>query len=117
MNLNRRLERLETQFISDPIILWLADGSTRQIHYNGPRILDLFMAALSGEAATSGMEMHLNWIRESVGHHDPNGGHMIELIRLALNAPASSQRPPDQVRPPQLGPIPTKPRPTPGGGD
>ncbi len=111
MNLETRLQRLETQFTSDPIILWLEDGSTRQIHYSGNRVLDLFMTALSGEDTHPEMTKHLDWIRLTVRHYEPDGGHMMELIRAVLNAPPGlAHRPADRLRPPELGPIPTRPQ-------
>lgn len=110
MNLNQRLQRLEAQFVSDPIVLWLTDGSIRQISYRGRALLNLFMAALSEENCTPEMEQHLNWIRDATAHHNPEGGQMMDLIRMVLNAPKGiAQSPPDRVRPVQLGPVPTRP--------
>lgn len=116
MNLNQRLRRLETTFVDEPIVLFFEDGSTREIRYSGNRILDLYMAALVGEAEPgSATRQHLDWIRDSNGCFDPAGGHMIDVIRLVLAAGTHKfQRTPDCVRPAILGPLPSRPPREPG---
>jgi hypothetical protein len=108
MSLDKRLRRLETTLLSDPIVLVFADGSTRGIRYPGLGMLSLFMAALSAEQPDSLMRQHLDWIRDCVGYVDPGGGHMIEVIKLAMQANADEvcRSPAPCVRPPQLGPLP-----------
>jgi len=107
MRLDKRLRRLETTLLSDPIVLVFADGSTRGIRYPGLGMLSLFMAALSAEQPDSLMRQHLDWIRDCVGYVDPAGGHMIDVIKVALKTnPDDVFSPPACVRPPQLGPLP-----------
>lgn len=117
MNLNQRLRRLETTFVDEPIVLFFEDRSTREIRYSGQRILSLFMAAMSGEAAPgSATRQHLDWIRDSTGCFDPAGGEMINLIRIALAGRAhEKQGPAACVRPAILGPLPGRPAHDEGG--
>lgn len=112
MSLAKRVRRLETRLLSDPIVLVFADGSTREIRYQEAAMLRLFMAALSGEAPSPLMRQHLDWIQECVGYRGGEGGHMIEVIKLAMQANADDvcRTPPACLRPPQLGPIPGPPR-------
>lgn len=107
MRLDKRLRRLETTLLSDPIVLVFADGSTREIRYQGPGMLSLFMAALSAEQPGPQMREHLDWIRDCVGYIDPAGGHMIDIIKMALKTnPDDVFSPPACVRPPQLDSLP-----------
>lgn len=103
MRLEKRIRRLETTFLSDPIVLVFADGSTRGIRYQGPGMLSLFMAALSAEQPGPLMREHLDWIRDCVSYVDPAGGHMIDIIKQALKTnPDEVISTPAGVRPPQF---------------
>jgi hypothetical protein len=118
MNLSQRLRRLETELTSNPIVLCFADGGTRDIPSTPGGVLNLFSAALSGEIPCNNTKEQLDWIRDSVGYIFPGGGHMIEVIRGALNAPKDLvHRSPVRVRPPQFGRIPSRSGANPGGLD
>ncbi len=112
MSLAKRVRRLETRLFCDPIVLVFADGSTREIRYEEAGMLRLFMAALSGEVPNPLMRQHLDWIRHSVEYRDAGGGHMIDMIKQAMEANADNvcRTPPACLRPPQLGPIPGPPK-------
>jgi hypothetical protein len=108
MQLDNRVRRLETSLLSDPIVLVFANGSTREIRYQGLAMLGLFMAALSGEGVSPQMRQHLDWIRDCVEFRDSGGGHMIEVIKQAMQANSDDvcRTPAPCLRPPQFGPLP-----------
>ena len=76
INLRRRLEALEKDLSSEPIVLLMPDGRTETLR--GPRYytLDLFKRAISGDRTP---EMEL--IAQCTSSTEPGGGHMIELVQ------------------------------------
>jgi len=80
MNLHRRLEALERQITSEPILLLMPDGRTETLRGD---VLDLFSRALR-EDRTPEIEL----IAQSIGSVEPGGGHMMDLARALLNGPA-----------------------------
>jgi len=82
INLRRRLEALENQLTSEPIILLMPDGRTETLPGRGEYMLNLFARACGGERTP---EMKL--IAESISSTEPDGAHMIDLVRALLNSP------------------------------
>ena len=74
--------------ITEPVILYFADGSTRKICERGDFLLPLFQGAFGGEDLSPTQAAQRNLIRRSVGAQEPGGGHMVELLRSLLNGPA-----------------------------
>jgi len=91
MSLERRIRALEVRLITDPVILYFADGSTREIHGRGDFVLGLFCGALGGADLAPWQAEQLDLIRRSVGAEEPGGGHMVELLRCALNPPVEER--------------------------
>jgi hypothetical protein len=63
------------------LILYFADGSTRELR--GPRdlLLRLLAAACRGDGLSPEQAAQLDLIRRSVDAQEPGGGHMVELVR------------------------------------
>jgi hypothetical protein len=87
MKFEKRIRALETKLITDPVILYFADGSTRELR--GPRhlLLHLFLGVCRGADLSPEQAAQLNLIHQSVYAKEPGGGHMTELLRCALNRP------------------------------
>ena len=79
INLRRRLEALEKDLSSEPIILLMPDGRTETLRGD---VLDLFSRAVGGEQTP---EMEL--ISQSISSVEPGGAHMIDVARALLNGP------------------------------
>ena len=88
MSIEKRLRALENKLISDPVTLYLADGTTWELRGPKDLLLHLFLNASSGAAPTPGQAEQLDLIRRSVAAQEPGGGHMVELIQCALHAQA-----------------------------
>jgi hypothetical protein len=82
----RRLELLEKRFTSEPIVLFMPDGSAEMLRGRGDYLLDLFVRACHGERTPE-----LELIAQSVSSAEPGGGQMIELTRDALNRPKDDE--------------------------
>jgi hypothetical protein len=87
--LNQRLETLEREFVSEPAILTMPDGSTETIP-GGEQLVRLLGRVHRG--ATPEQAAHLDMIRRSTGSSEPGGGRMIELIRASLLGPIELAR-------------------------
>jgi hypothetical protein len=85
INLLRRLEALEKQISSEPIVLLMPDGRTETLPGHGDYVLDLLGRAVRGDRTP---EMELN--ARSVSSAEPDGAHMVDLVRALLNGPAES---------------------------
>jgi hypothetical protein len=83
MKLRRRIEALESALITEPTILVMPDGSTETLPGSGDYMLDLFTRACCRER-TEEMES----IARSVSSTEPDGAHMIDLVRVCLNGPS-----------------------------
>jgi len=82
INLLRRLEALEKQITTEPIILLMPDGRTETLPGHSDYVLDLLGHAVRGERTP---EMEL--ITQSKSSREPGGAHMIDLARALLNGP------------------------------
>jgi hypothetical protein len=87
MRFEKRIRALEKRYMSDPVILYFADGSTQPICGDGDFLLTLLTETCGGDlhprqAAT------LKLILESVSAREPGGGHMVELLRILAQEPA-----------------------------
>ena len=89
IKLRRRLDALEEQLTSEPIVLLMPDGRTETLPGHNDYVLGLLGLAVRGERTP---EMEL--IARSVSFREPAGAHMIDLVRALLNGPIEvSQRP------------------------
>lgn len=82
VNLRRRLEALEQNLSSEPILLLMPDGRTETLPGHNDYVLDLFSRALRGDR-TPEMEV----IAQSKSSREPGGAHMVDLVRALLNGP------------------------------
>jgi hypothetical protein len=94
MRFEKRIRALEARMTTDPLVLYFADGSTRELR--GPRhfLLSLLVGACGGADLSSRQAEQLDLIRQSVSAHEPGGGHMTEVLRCCLNGPAKDERSP-----------------------
>jgi hypothetical protein len=79
INLNRRLEALERQLTSEPIVLLMPGGRTETLRGDA---LDWFSRAIRGDRTPE-----IELIAQSESSTEPGGGHMIDLMRALLNGP------------------------------
>ncbi len=91
MNLEKRIRALEARMITDPLILYFADGSTRKLCGRGDLLLSLFEGACGGSDLSSWQAAQLQLIRQSVAAQETGGGHMVELLRCFLNGPTEER--------------------------
>ena len=82
MNIRRRLELLEKQLTSKPILLLMPDGRIEKLRGRRYHVLDLFRSACNGERTPE-----LELIAQSVSSVEPGGGHMLDLVRGVLANP------------------------------
>ena len=88
MRLEKRIRALEARFISDPVILYFADGSTREICGRADYLLRLCCVACYGGELSPRQAAELDLIRDSVGAGGASCFRMTELIRCFLQGPA-----------------------------
>jgi len=88
INLRRRLEALEKDLSSEPIVLLMPDGRTETLPGHNDYVLNLLGQALGGDRTP---EMEL--IARSQSSTEPGGAHMIDLVRALLNGPVDDGRP------------------------
>jgi hypothetical protein len=81
-NLRRRLELLEGQITSEPIVLLMPDGRTQTLPGYNDYVLNLLSRAVRRDRTP---EMEL--IARSQSSTEPGGAHMIDLVRALLNGP------------------------------
>ena len=88
----RRVEKgiraLEARMLADPVILYFADGSTREICGRADYLLKLFCTACYGGDLNPRQAAELDLIRDSVGEGGASCARMIEIIRCFLLGPA-----------------------------
>jgi hypothetical protein len=80
MRLEKRIQALEAQMLSDPVVLHFADGSTESL--TGPHyfLLDLLAGASSGNLSPQ-QAAQLDRIRKCVFAQEPGGGRIVELMQ------------------------------------
>ena len=88
MRLEQRVRALEARFHADPVILYFADGSTKEICGRADYLLNLFCAACYGGDLSPRQAAELDLIRDSVGEGGASCAHMTQLIRCFLLGPA-----------------------------
>jgi hypothetical protein len=82
------IRALEARMLADPVILYFADGSTREICGRADYLLHLFCAATGGGELNPRQAAELELIRDSVGEGGASCAHMTQLIRCFLRGPA-----------------------------
>lgn len=85
MRVKLRLEALERRLLHDPATLFFEDGTSAQICGRGDYIMHLFAAALRGERSPQ-----IELVSRSVRSEEPDGGHLLDLMRALLNSPAEA---------------------------
>jgi len=80
MKLHRRLEAIEKQLTSEPILLLMPDGGIETLPGYNDYVLTLLSRAVRGNRTP---EMEL--IARSQSSTEPGGAHMIDLVRALLN--------------------------------
>jgi hypothetical protein len=88
--MRRRLDALETEFVTEPAILMMPDGSTATIP-GGDYLLRLLGIAVHEESASPDQAAHLDLIRRSTGSREPGGAHIVDLIGIFLHEPAERE--------------------------
>ena len=88
MRFEKRLRAPEARFLADPVILYFADGSTREICGRADYLLKLFCTACYGGELNPRQAAELDLIRDSVGEGGASCARMIEIIRCFLLGPA-----------------------------
>jgi hypothetical protein len=88
MRLEKRIRALEAKMLADPVILYFADGSTREICGRADFLLRLFSAACAGGDLSSWQTEQLELIRQSVDADERGHGRLVELLRCFLHGPA-----------------------------
>ena len=74
--------------LADPVILYFADGSTREICGRADYLLRLFCDACYGGDLSPRQAAELDLIRDSVGQGGASCARMTEIIRCFLLGPA-----------------------------
>lgn len=88
MTLKRRIEKLEKELRSDPILLHFADGSTRVLRGRRDSLLKL-LGAVMNENLSPEEAAQVRLIGQSVAAIEPYGARLCELIRIFLEGPAA----------------------------
>lgn len=92
MRLEKRIRALEARFTKDPVVLFFADGSTREIRSHGDFLLSLVADTCRGTDLGPGQAAQMDLIRQSVAAQEPGGGHLVEVLRCLLDGPAEQHR-------------------------
>ena len=88
MKFEKRIRALESKMLADPVILYFADGTTREICGRGEYLLRLFYAACGAGELSPKQAADLDLIRESVTAGGASCARMTEIIRCFLLGPA-----------------------------
>lgn len=91
VNLEKRIEGLETRMRQDPVVLHFADGSTRAMWGPADFLLDL-LPGCGGAALGPERAGQLELIRQSVGSQEPGGGLVIQLLRAIMDPPEEERQ-------------------------
>ena len=86
MRFEKRIRALEARMMTDPLILYFADGSTREICGQGDFLLRLFKGVFGRADLSPSQATQLDLIRQAVYAQEPGGGRLIELLRCFLDA-------------------------------
>ncbi len=87
MRLEKRIRALEARMLADPVILYFADGTTREICGRADYLLRLFCDACYGGDLSPRQTAELDLIRDSVGEGGASCAHMTQFIRCFLRGP------------------------------
>jgi hypothetical protein len=93
VRIEKRLRALESRFIKDPVVLYFADGTTREIRGHGDFLLNLVADACRGTDRGPGQAAQLDLIRQSVAAQEPGGGRLTEVIRVLLESAEEEEIP------------------------
>jgi hypothetical protein len=91
VRLEQRIRALEARLITDPVILYFDDGSTRELRGHGDFLLRLFQGACGGGDLSPWQAEQLDLVRRSVAAREPGGGRMVELLKCLLGGPVEEQ--------------------------
>jgi len=86
MKFEKRVRALEARMITNPVVLYFADGSTRAICGQGDFLLRLLKGVFGRADLSPSQAAQLDLIRQSVYAQEPGGGRMTELMRCFLDA-------------------------------
>jgi len=92
MRLEKRIRALEARMLADPVILYFADGTTREICGRAEYLLKLFCLACGGGELSPRQAADLDLIRDSVTAGGASCARMTEIIRCFLHGPAEAPR-------------------------
>jgi len=92
MNLEQRLRKLENSLLTEPMILYFADGSTRKLPGSGEDLLHLYSGILEGEDKNPHLRTQVDWIRTCNGAIQPGGGQMFDVLRLIVIGKTGEER-------------------------
>jgi hypothetical protein len=87
VNLRRRIAALERRLIVEPILLMMPDNSTASIPGRSDHLLNLLVVAARGVNISPEHAAQLDLIRRSTDAMQPDGGRLVELIRLCVLGP------------------------------
>jgi hypothetical protein len=87
MKLKQRIEALEKEFTSEPILLQMPDGSIETITGSGDHLLRLFEVAAGGRDISHEQAAQLEMIRQCTGSKEPGDAHLVDVIRCFLFGP------------------------------
>lgn len=83
MRLEKRIRTLEAKMLSDPVILYFADGSTRALSGRRYFLLDLF-SGVCGSDLSPDHEVQLDLIRRCTFAQEPGGGRIVEAMQSLM---------------------------------
>jgi len=89
----RRLEVLEAKFISGPVVLTFADGSTREIPGRGQHLLKLICHMSKQDELSPTERKEIELVCESVRAEEPGGGRLTEIMRCFHAGPVETAAP------------------------
>jgi hypothetical protein len=87
MRLDARLRKLEARVRLEPIVLYFADGSMREICGPGDYLLDLFAGAIGGADLSAREAEHVDLILRCAHAEEPGGARMVEVMKALMDGP------------------------------
>jgi len=91
MKIERRLRALEAKLITHPVVLYFADGGTRELNGPGDFLLRLFRGVFGRAKLSPAQANQLDLIRQCVGSNERGRGRMVELLQCLLHAKADAR--------------------------